>query len=83
MQSGISQAHIKISSLAFASETLPRKSHFMNHQRALLFRNFLSQYHLGSCYLSQEWKLCVNSLANLVHWVVTAQGIIPSVLKLL
>lgn len=55
----------------------------MKYQRALLSRNFLSQYCLGSCYLSQEWKWCVNSFANTVHWVAIAQSIIPSVPKLL
>lgn len=46
----------------------------MKHQRPLLCRNFLFQYHLGSRSLSQEWKLCVNSLANTVARVPIAQS---------
>lgn len=44
---GKSQAHVKISSLAFASETPPSKSHSMKYQRHLLCRNFSLPIPLG------------------------------------
>lgn len=80
MESGTSQARIKISSLAFASETPPSESQSMKHQRPLLCRNFLFQYHSGSRHLSQEWKLYVDSLANTVRWEVIAQSTLLQVL---
>lgn len=77
------QTHIKISPLAFVSETLPTLKHSMKYPRPLLCRNFLFQYRLGSHYLSQEQKCVLIRLPTLFNgWVMIAQSTLLSVPKL-